>query len=201
MSVSLQKGQKVDLTKGNASLDKIIVGLGWDPIKQSGGFLSGIFGSSAAEIDCDASVIMLSENDKLARREDLVYFGNLKHSSGSVQHMGDNLTGGGDGDDEQITITLSKVPQNIHKLVFVVNIYDCIKRRQDFGQIQNAFIRVFNAANNQELLKFNLTDNYAGKTALLVGEVYRNNSEWKFAAIGEGLNSSGLSEIANKYMN
>jgi tellurium resistance protein TerD len=200
MSVNLQKGQKVDLTKGNASLDKIIVGLGWDPVKQSGGFLSGIFGGSAPEIDCDASVILLNENDKLARREDLVYFGNLKHVSGSVQHMGDNLTGGGDGDDEQIAITLSKVPQNIQKLVFVVNIYDCIKRHQDFGQIQNAFIRVFNAANNQELLKFNLTDSYAGKTALLVGDVYRYNGEWKFTAIGEGLNSSGLSELTKKYL-
>lgn len=200
MSVSLQKGQKVDLTKGDASLDKIIVGLGWDPVKQGGGFLGGLFGGSAPEIDCDASVIMLDENDKLARREDLVYFGNLKHNSGSVQHMGDNLTGGGDGDDEQIMITLSKVPQNIQKLVFVVNIYDCIKRKQDFGQIKNAFIRVFNSVNNQELLKFNLTDNYAGKTALLVGDVYRNNGDWKFAAIGEGLVSTGLSEIANKYM-
>jgi tellurium resistance protein TerD len=200
MSVSLQKGQKVDLTKGNASLDKIIVGLGWDPVKQGGGFLGGLFGGAAPEVDCDASVIMLGENDKLARREDLVYFGNLKHNSGSVQHMGDNLTGGGDGDDEQIMITLSKVPQEIQKLVFVVNIYDCIKRKQDFGQIQNAFIRIFNSANNQEFLKFNLTDNYAGKTALLVGEVYRNNGEWKFAAIGEGLVSTGLSEIANKYL-
>jgi len=201
MSVNLQKGQKVDLTKGNASVDKIIVGLGWDPVKQSGGFLSGIFGNNnAAEIDCDASVIMLNEADKLARREDLVYFGNLKHLSGSVQHMGDNLTGGGDGDDEQILITLSKVPQNIHKLVFVVNIYDCVKRHQDFGQIKNAFIRVFNAANNQEFFKYDLSDDYAGKTALIAGEVYRNSGEWKFSAIGEGLVCGGLAELTRKYM-
>lgn len=200
MSVNLQKGQKVDLTKGNVSLDKIVVGLGWDPVKKAGGFLSGIFGSAAPEIDCDASAILLNQSDKLASREDLVYFGNLKHKSESVMHMGDNLTGDGDGDDEQIMVTLSRVPQTIHKLVFVVTIYDCVKRRQDFGQIQNAFIRVFNATNNQELLKYNLSDNYAGKTALIVGEVYRHEGDWKFSVIGEGFTVRGISDIANKYM-
>jgi stress response protein SCP2 len=200
MSVNLQKGQKVDLTKGDVSLDRIVVGLGWDPVKKAGGFLAGIFGTTAQEIDCDASAILLNQSDKLANREDLVYFGNLKHKSESVMHMGDNLTGDGDGDDEQIMITLSRVPQTIHKLVFVVTIYDCVKRKQDFGQIQNAFIRVFNPTNNQELLKYNLTENYAGKTALIVGEVYRHESEWKFSAIGEGLTVHGISDIANKYM-
>ncbi len=200
MSVNLQKGQKVDLTKGDASLDKIVVGLGWDPVKKAGGFLAGVFGASAPDFDCDASALLLGNGDKLAGRADIVYFGNLKHKSESVMHMGDNLTGDGDGDDEQIMVTLSKVPQSIQKLVFVVTIYDCFKRRQDFGQIRNAYIRIFNAKNNQELLKYDLSENYAGKTALIVGEVYRHDGEWKFSAMGEGMTVSGLSEIANKYM-
>ncbi len=199
MSISLQKGQKIDLTKGNAGLSQIMVGLGWDPIKK-GGMLGGLFGGgSDNQIDCDASVIMLDANNKFTKKENLVYFGNLKDTSGSVQHMGDNLTGDGDGDDEQIKIDLNRIPADVHHLIFVVNIYDCQRRKQDFGLIQNAFIRVVNASNNQELLKFNLTDNYAGRTALTVGEVYRYNNEWKFAAIGEGTNDISLSELVKRY--
>jgi tellurium resistance protein TerD len=199
MSVNLQKGQRVDLTKGNAGLSKITVGLGWDAVQKSGGFLKGLIGKPAANIDCDASAIMLNSNDKLSRKEDLVYFGNLKSLCGSVQHSGDNLTGDGDGDDEQIVVELSKVPANINKIVFVVNIYACVDRRQDFGMIRNAFIRIVNNSNNQELVKFNLSENYAGKTALFAGEIYRNNQEWKFAAIGEGTNDTGLKDIVLKY--
>jgi len=156
-------------------------------------------GGSDNQIDCDASVIMLDANNKFTKKENLVYFGNLKDTSGSVQHMGDNLTGDGDGDDEQIKIDLNRIPADVHHLIFVVNIYDCQRRKQDFGLIQNAFIRVVNASNNQELLKFNLTDNYAGRTALTVGEVYRYNNEWKFAAIGEGTNDISLSELVKRY--
>jgi tellurium resistance protein TerD len=200
MGISLQKGQRVDLTKGNAGLSRILVGLGWDPVERSGGFLGGLFGGGkAAEIDCDASVIMLDQNGRMTRKEDLVYFGNLQSRCGSVRHTGDNLTGDGEGDDEQIFVELGLVPPNIHKLVFVVNIYDCIRRKQDFGLIQNAFIRVVNAGNNQELIRFNLTDNYAGKTTLIVGEIYRYNSDWKFAAIGEGTHEASLSEIIKRY--
>ena len=200
MSVNLQKGQKVDLTKGNAGSTKLMVGLGWDPIKKSGGFLGGMFGGGAGnEIDCDASVIMLDANNKFTKKEDVVFFGNLKHPSGSIQHMGDNLTGDGDGDDEQVKIDLSRVPADIHHLIFVVNIYDCQRRKQDFGLIQNAFIRIVNDSNNQELLKFNLSESYAGRTALIIGEVYRNNNEWKFAAIGEGTTDISLSELLKRY--
>ena len=200
MGISLQKGQRVDLTKGNAGLSKIMVGLGWDPVEKSGGgLLGGLFGSKAAEVDCDASVIMLDSNDKMAKKEDLVYFGNLQSRCGSVRHTGDNLTGDGDGDDEQVIVELDRVPGNIQKLVFVVNIYDCIRRKQDFGLIKNAFIRIVSGGNNQELIKFNLTDNYAGKTTLIVGEIYRNGAEWKFAAIGEGTHEASLSEIVKRY--
>jgi len=201
MTISLQKGQRVDLTKGNAGLSKIMVGLGWDPVERSGGILSGLFGGSrGADIDCDASVIMLDSNNRMAKKEDLIYFGNLQSRCGSIRHTGDNLTGDGDGDDEQIIVELGRVPANIHKLVFVVNIYDCIRRKQDFGLIKNAFIRLVNSGNNQELIKFNLTDNYAGKTTLIVGEIYRHDTEWKFVAIGEGTHEASLSEIVKRYL-
>ena len=141
MAINLQKGQKVDLTKGNEGLTDLLVGLGWDAAKPSGGGLFSAF-KSAPSIDCDASVLMLEAGDKLVTEKDVVYFGNLKHKSGSVKHMGDNLTGAGDGDDEQIFIDLSKVPENIQKIVFVVNIYKAVDRKQHFGMINNAFIRL-----------------------------------------------------------
>jgi stress response protein SCP2 len=162
-----------------------------------GGLFGG--GSSVANVDCDASVIMLGANDKLQNNKDVIYFGNLRSNDGSVQHSGDNLTGDGDGDDEQIIIDLSRVPANIQKLVFVVNIYDCIKRKQHFGMIQNAFIRVVNPTTNQELLHYNLTDNYSGLTCLVTGEIYRHGNEWKFAAIGSGTNAASLSEVVRSY--
>ncbi|MDF0725766.1 TerD family protein [Cytobacillus sp. S13-E01] len=197
MSISLLKGQRIDLTKGNAGLSKIMIGLGWDPVQtKKAGFLG--FGASTPNIDCDASVLML-EDDKFTNKKNLIYFGNLKSSCGSVQHTGDNITGQGDGDDEQVLVDLNKVPQNINKIVFVVNIYDCVKRKQDFGMIKNAFIRVVNSANNQEMLKFNLTDNYSGKTSLVVAEIYRHGSEWKFAAVGNGTSDAKLEDIVNGY--
>ncbi|MEK4200407.1 TerD family protein [Cytobacillus sp. FSL K6-0265] len=203
MAISLQKGQRVDLTKGNPSLSKILVGLGWDPVKQKsgGGLLAGLFGGGGGgvDIDCDASVIMLGDNDKLRNNKDVIYFGNLKSGDGSIQHTGDNLTGDGDGDDEQILIDLSRIPSHIHKLVFVVNIYDCVKRKQHFGMIQNAFIRIVNSNNRQELIHFNLTENYDGKTSLVAGEIYRHGQDWKFAAVGNGTQAASLSDIVRSY--
>jgi len=200
MAVNLQKGQRISLTKDNEGLSRIMVGLGWDPVAQGGkGLIGSLFGRGTPNVDCDASVFLIDANGKVRSKEEIVYFGNLKHKSGSVQHMGDNLTGDGDGDDEQIVIELSKVPQDIARLVFVVNIYDCIKRRQHFGMIKNAFIRVVNLSNNQEMLRFNLTDDYSNRTALIVGEIYRNGTEWKFGALGEGDNSSNLGELVNRY--
>ncbi|MDR6998173.1 TerD family protein [Neobacillus niacini] len=202
MAINLQKGQRVDLTKSNPGLTKIMVGLGWDPVKTGGGGLLGSLfggGGSSANVDCDASVIMLGENDKLQNNNDVIYFGNLKSRDGSVQHSGDNLTGAGDGDDEQIMIDLSKVPSNIHKLVFVVNIYDAVKRKQHFGMIQNAFIRIVNSSNHTELLHYSLTDNYSGKTCLVAGEIYRHGAEWKFAAVGNGTNAGSLGEVVRSF--
>lgn len=201
MAINLQKGQRVDLTKSNPGLSRILVGLGWDPVQShSGGFFGALFGGgSAPNIDCDASVIMLGENDRLQNNNDVVYFGNLRSNNGSVQHSGDNLTGDGDGDDEQITVDLSRVPANIQKLVFVVNIYDCVKRRQHFGMIRNAFIRVVNPSNNQELLHYNLSEDYSGHTCIVAGEIYRHGTEWKFAAIGNGTNAASLSEVVRSY--
>ncbi|GAA6266746.1 TerD family protein [Ruminococcus sp. AF37-6AT] len=206
MSVSLQKGQKVNLSKDNAGLAKVIVGLGWDEAKPSGGggggFFATLFGGGAATthqaIDCDASAIML-KNGKFVDRTDLVYFGNLKHKSGTVNHMGDNLTGEGEGDDEQIVIDLSRVPAEYDKIVIVVNIYQAVQRKQHFGMIENAFIRLVDARNNKEMCKYNLTENYSGMTAMIFGEIYRHNGEWKFNAMGNGTTDPGIGELCRRF--
>jgi tellurium resistance protein TerD len=196
MAISLVKGQKVDLTKDNAGLSNIIVGLGWDPVEAK----SGLFGTKKkANIDCDASALLLDENGKLRDKDNLVCFYNKQSGCGSVTHSGDNITGEGDGDDEQINVNLNRVPAGVHKILCVVNIYDCVNRRQDFGLIQSAFIRIVNPANNQELVRYSLTDNYSGKTSLIVGELYRHNGEWKFNAIGEGAQAAHIDILARQY--
>ena len=204
MSISLQKGQKVSLSKENAGLSKIIVGLGWDeaPKGGAGGFFSSLFGkgqSQEGNIDCDASAFLL-QGGKLVNKGDVVYYGNLRHSSGTVMHMGDNLTGSGEGDDEQITVDLANVPAAYDRIVVVVNIYQAVQRHQEFGMIRNAFIRLVDASNNKEILKYNLTENYSGMTAMIFGEVYRHNGEWKFSAIGQGTTDAGIGELANRYI-
>lgn len=196
MSISLQKGQKVSLSKDNAGLGKIVVGLGWDEVQRSKG---GLFAPKPQPIDCDASAIML-KNGKLQDKADLVFFGNLRHGSGTVVHMGDNLTGAGDGDDEQIVIDLAGVPQEYDKIVIVVNIYQAMQRRQHFGLIRNAFIRLVDARNNSEMCKYNLTEDYSGMTGMIFGEVYRHNGEWKFSAIGQGTTDPGLGELSARYL-
>ena len=140
-----------------------------------------------------------SKNDKVSSRSDIIYFGNLKSTNGSVKHTGDNLTGAGEGDDEQIIVELKSIPSEYNRLVFVVNIYDARNRNQHFGMIQNAFIRIVNASTNEELLKYNLTDNYANQTALITGELYREGTEWKFAAIGTGSQAGSLSDLVATY--
>ena len=200
MSVSLQKGQKVSLTKENNSLNQILIGLGWDQVQPAkGGFLGGLFASKPADIDCDASALLL-QNGKLMDKSDIVYFGNLRHKSGAVQHMGDNLTGAGDGDDEQILVELAKLPQQYDKIVLVVNIYQAVKRNQNFGMISNAFIRLVDGKTNQEMCKYNLSENYNGMTAMIFGEVYRHGGEWKFSAIGQGTTDPGLGELIQRYV-
>lgn len=197
MSVSLQKGQKVSLSKDNAGLSKVIVGLGWDEVAQEkkGGF----FSKKPQSIDCDASAIVL-KNGKLASKGDLIYFGNLTHATGTVKHMGDNLTGAGEGDDEQIIVDLAAIPQEYDRIVMVVNIYQAVKRNQHFGMIQNAFIRLVDARTNTEMCRYNLTEDYSGMTAMIFGEIYRHNGEWKFNAMGQGTTDPGLGELANRYI-
>lgn len=195
MSISLQKGQKVSLSKENAGLSQVLVGLGWDEAQPKGGF----FAPKPKPIDCDASALLL-RNGKLRDKADLIYFGNLSHMSGTVQHMGDNLTGAGEGDDEQILVDLARMPEEYDRIVIVVNIYQALKRKQHFGLIQNAFIRLVDAKNNREMCKYNLTENYAGMTAMIFGEIYRHNGEWKFSAIGQGTSDPGLGELANRYV-
>ena len=195
MSISLQKGQKVSLSKDNAGLSRVIVGLGWDEVKRK----TGLFAPKPQAIDCDASALALI-NGKLIHKEDIIYYGNLRHPTGTIEHMGDNLTGAGDGDDEQIVVDLARIPAEYDRIVLVVNIYQALQRNQHFGMIENAFIRLVNAANNTEMCKYSLTDNYSGMTAMIFGEIYRHNGEWKFNAIGQGTNDSGLGELAGRYM-
>ena len=197
MSISVQKGQKVSLSKDNSGLSKIIVGLGWDEVKQSKGLFG--FGSGGASIDCDASALLLVDG-KLRSKHDLIFFNNLTHASGSVAHMGDNLTGAGEGDDEQIVIDLNSVPAEYDKIVMVVNIYMAKQRKQHFGLIQNAFIRLVDARNNKEICRYNLTEDYSGLTSMIFGEVYRHNGEWKFNAVGQGTPDDGISQLAQRYV-
>lgn len=197
MSISLQKGQKVSLSKDNAGLSRIVVGLGWDEVEQAKTGFS-FFSKKPDPIDCDASAILLV-NGRLIDKNDVVYFGNLRHNSGTVQHMGDNLTGEGEGDDEQIQIDLAAVPERYDKIVIVVNIYQALKRNQHFGMIRNAFIRLVDMRNNNEMCRYNLTENYSGMTAMIFGEVYRHNGEWKFNAIGQGTGDPGISELCRRY--
>lgn len=184
MSINLQKGQKIDLTKGSAGLKHIMVGLGWDeakPIRYSNG-IPGFVNMKPAEIDCDASAILCNSDGKFT---ELVYYGNLRASDGSVVHQGDNLTGAGDGDDEQIKVDLSKVSSSVGKIVFAVNIYHASDRQQHFGMIRNAFIRLIDMDKNNEICRYNLSDDYGGMQGLIVGEIYRYKGEWKFNAIGQ----------------
>lgn len=197
MSVNLQKGQKVELRKGGGGvLTGVMVGLGWDEIKKSRGFFASLSGSNQ-EIDCDASAI-LCQNGKVKNIADVVYFGNLTHNSRAVRHMGDNLTGAGDGDDEQIFVDLQSLPAIYDKIVFVVNIYQARERRQHFGMIRNCFIRICDDR-NVELCKYNLSENYNNMTAMIFGELYRYNGTWKFNAIGQPTTDNSLSDTLRRF--
>ncbi|MEZ3503246.1 MAG: TerD family protein [Lachnospiraceae bacterium] len=195
MSISLQKGQKVSLSKERAGLSQVIIGLGWDEVQQKKGF----FAPKPLPIDCDATAFVL-QNGKLVDKEDIVYFGNLRHKSGTIQHMGDNLTGAGEGDDEQIIVDLARVPAQYDRIVIIVNIYQARERQQHFGMIRNAFIRLVDGRNQSEMCRYNLTDDYSGRTAMIFGEVYRHNGEWKFNAIGQGTNDNSIGDVVNRYV-
>ncbi len=188
MPVSLQKGQKVSLTKNNPGLKKVVVGLGWD-VNQF---------DTGGDFDLDATAFLLTDSGKVSRQEDFIFFGNLTHPTGCVSHLGDNLTGVGDGDDEQIIVNLTQVPDNISKIAFAVTIYEAEARRQNFGQVNNAFIRIYNEENGEELMRYDLGEDFSIETAAIFGELYKNNGEWKFNAIGSGY-QGGLAAICNSY--
>ena len=188
MPVCLQKGQKVSITKGNPGLSRVVVGLGWD-VNQF---------DTGASYDLDTAAFLLTDTGKVSRSEDFIFFGNLNHPSGSVQHMGDNLTGAGDGDDEQIKVDLSRIPESIQRVAFTVTIYDAEERRQNFGQVNNAFIRIFNEGTGEEILRYDLGEDFSIETAAVFGEMYKNAGEWKFNAIGSGY-QGGLAALCANY--
>jgi len=187
VSVSLTKGGNVSLSKQAPGLTAVVVGLGWDPRTTTG-----------ADFDLDASAIMLDMNGRVLSDGHFVFFNNLKSPDGSVEHMGDNLTGGGEGDDEQIKVSLATVPAECGKVVFPVSIYEAEQRQQNFGQVRNAFIRIVNQADNSEIARYDLTEDAATETAMVFGEIYRSFGEWKFRAVGQGY-ASGLRGIAQDF--
>jgi tellurium resistance protein TerD len=188
MPINLSKGQKVSLTKDNPGLNNILVGLGWDV----NAFDSG------TSFDLDASVFIADASGKCPTEKEFIFYGNKEHASGAVKHMGDNTTGEGEGDDEQIHIELSKVPANLEKIAFTVTIYEAEQRHQNFGQVSNAYIRIIDEATSTELVRFDLGEDFSIETAVVVGELYKNNGEWKFNAIGSGF-QGGLAALCSHY--
>lgn len=188
MSVILSKGEKVELTKGNPSLSKIMVGLGWDTNQYDG----------ETDFDLDASVFLLKNNGRVGNDKDFVFYGNLTHVSQSIVHTGDNRTGEGDGDDEVIKVDLSKVPDEYSQISVVVTIYEAEKRLQNFGMVSNAYIRLVDENNGEEILRYDLSEDFSTQTALVIGEIYKYNGEWKFKAVGSGYNG-GLSQLCSMF--
>ena len=188
MPINLSKGQKVDLTKGNPGLKSIMVGLGWDV----NAFDSG------ADFDLDAAAFLLGANGKCPTEKEFIFYGNLEHSSESVKHMGDNLTGEGEGDDEQIFVDLAKIPANVEKVAFTVTIYDSDVRRQNFGQVSNAYIRIVDESTGQVLIHYDFGEDFSLETAIVGGELYRHIGAWKFNAIGSGF-QGGLAALCGHY--
>jgi len=188
MAVSLAKGQKVDLTKTNPGLTKIMVGLGWDVNKYDGG----------SEFDLDAAAFLLGASGKVGADKDFVFYGNQKHESGGVEHSGDNLTGAGEGDDEVIRVDLAQVPAAVERIAFTVTIHDAEARKQNFGQVSNAFIRIVDEGGGTELIRYDLGEDYSVETAIVAAELYRNGSEWKFNAVGNGF-AGGLKALCQNF--
>ena len=187
MAVSLVKGGNVSLTKEAPTMSVAMVGLGWDARVTDG-----------AEFDLDASVFMVGEDGKVLSDASFIFFNNKVSQCESVEHQGDNRTGEGDGDDEQVKITLSKVPAEVKKLVFAVTIYDAENRKQNFGMVSNSFMRVFNNDNNTEIARFDLSEDASTETAMIFGELYRHGTEWKFKAVGQGF-AGGLGALASQH--
>ena len=187
MGVSLSKGGNVSLTKEAPGLTAVTVGLGWDARTTTG-----------ADFDLDASALLLDTAGKVVSDKHFVFFNNLKSPDGSIEHTGDNLTGEGGGDDEQIKVNLAGAPAELDKVVFPVSIYDADTRNQNFGQVRNAFIRIVNQADGKEIARYDLSEDASTETAMVFGELYRNSGEWKFRAVGQGY-AAGLRGIATDF--
>ncbi|OMF36867.1 chemical-damaging agent resistance protein C [Paenibacillus sp. FSL H8-0548] len=188
MAISLSKGQKIDLTKTNPGLTKITIGLGWDTNKYDGG----------KDFDLDASVFCLNAQGKVSSDSDFIFYNNTKNSNGSVLHTGDNRTGEGDGDDEQVIVDLPAVPADTDKIAFGITIHDAQARSQNFGQVSNAFVRIVDEQSGTELIRYDLGEDFSIETAVVVAELYRHSGEWKFSAIGSGF-QDGLGGLARNY--
>ena len=187
MSISLNKGANLSLSKEAPGLTKILIGLGWDTRSSDG-----------QDFDLDASAFLLKDGDKVRSDADFIFYNQLKSTDGSVEHTGDNTTGEGDGDDETVKVDLSKVPADIQKISVAVTIHDADSRRQNFGMVTNAFIRVVNEANNGELARYDLSEDASTNTAMIFGELYRHGEEWKFRAVGQGFDG-GLGPLARNF--
>ena len=187
MAISLNKGGNLSLSKTDPSLNQVLIGLGWDARATDG-----------ADFDLDASAFLLAANDKVRAETDFIFYNQTRSPEGSVEHTGDNRTGAGDGDDEAVKIDLAKVPADVQKIAITVTIHDAESRGQNFGQVQNAFIRVVNDQTNVEIVRFDLNEDYSTETAMIFGELYRHNGEWKFRAVGQGYNG-GLSAMCRQY--
>lgn len=187
MAVSLSKGGNVSLSKEAPGLKAVLVGLGWDARATDGG-----------DFDLDASAFLLKDDGKVRSDGDFIFYNNLKSTDGAVEHTGDNLTGEGEGDDEAIKVALDKIPADVSRISFTVTIHDAETRRQNFGMVSNAFIRVVNQADNKEIARFDLSEDMSTETAMIFGDIYRHNDEWKFKAIGQGF-AGGLQPLAKNF--
>ena len=187
MSISLAKGGNVSLSKEAPGLTRILIGLGWDERSTDG-----------ADFDLDASALLLNEGGRVRTDSDFIFYNNLRSSDGSVEHTGDNLTGGGDGDDEQVKVDLSRVPADIHRIAVTVTIHEGESRRQNFGMVANAFIRVVDETSGREITRYDLNEDASVETAMIFGEVYRHGGDWKFRAVGQGF-KGGLGPLAKNY--
>ena len=187
MALSLSKGGNLSLTKEAPGMTKVLVGLGWDTRSTDG-----------VDFDLDASAFLLKADGKVRADSDFIFYNQLKSVDGSVEHTGDNRTGAGDGDDEAIKVDLSKVPADIDKIAFTVTIHEAEARRQNFGQVRNAFIRIVNQDSNSEVARYDLAEDASTETAMIFAELYRNGSEWKFRAVGQGF-QGGLKPLAESY--
>ena len=187
MAISLQKGGRISLSKEAPTLKKVHVGLGWDERATDG-----------AEFDLDASAFLLNDQGKVRSDSDFIFYNQLESTDGSVKHTGDNRTGAGEGDDEVLLLDLERIPAEVKKIVFTVTIHDAENRSQNFGQVTNAFIRLLNAETNEEVVRYDLTEDSSVETALIFGEIYRHNDEWRFSAVGQGY-AGGLASLCRQY--